>query len=361
MSLLYDAVAGGMWAYSHAAFRVVTLGPEPLRLVPGTLIVATHRRETDVPVVGPPLYLRAGLWRSRDELARLSFAARDDLFLPGFVAGFPTSLPPRARRTLFPVGFGRWLPSVHVHPLRSASVARLGEALRERPDDPLEDGVEPAMRERLLERACRVGLREPTTVRDVLRGEYGDLLWEPVTPRNVAGLETFWARRTARASDDFRALVGLLEAGGRLLVFPEGRPSPDGAIGPLQRGLGALVRRGRPAALVPVAVAYDPLVRGRTRAVVAIGDAAVPPSDAVEEAALALLRATMPLTAGQIVAAGVDPDAAVADAKAADRPVDPRLLDRRLRRAALAEAAGAAAARPEAVAYLAREYATARR
>ena len=56
---LYDAVAYGMWAYSQGAFRVETLGSPRLRLPAGTLIVATHRKETDVPILCPPLYFRA--------------------------------------------------------------------------------------------------------------------------------------------------------------------------------------------------------------------------------------------------------------------------------------------------------------
>ena len=50
---LYDAVAHGMRAYSAAAFRVDVLGPRRFPLEPGTLVVITHRRETDVPIVAP--------------------------------------------------------------------------------------------------------------------------------------------------------------------------------------------------------------------------------------------------------------------------------------------------------------------
>ena len=50
--------------------------------------------------------------------------------------------------------------------------------------------------------------------------------------------------------------------GNVLIVFPEGRPSPDGEIGPIKPGIGALVRRGKPRAVRPLALAYDPLVRG---------------------------------------------------------------------------------------------------
>ena len=87
MADLYDAVGHGMWVYSNAAFRVDVLGsgkPDP---GPGTLVAVTHRKETDVPVIGPPLYFAMG--GRRNTTGRMHFAARDDMFVPGFFAGFP--------------------------------------------------------------------------------------------------------------------------------------------------------------------------------------------------------------------------------------------------------------------------------
>ena len=60
---------------------------------------------------------------------------------------------------------------------------------------------------------------------------------------------------------------------------------------------------GKPRAIRPLALAYDPLVRGRTRVHLALGEPVEPPPDDVEGALLALLRLTMPLTCGQVVAA----------------------------------------------------------
>ena len=52
---LYDAVGHGMWAYSNAAFRVHVFEPEGFDLDAGTLVAVSHRRETDVPVICPPI------------------------------------------------------------------------------------------------------------------------------------------------------------------------------------------------------------------------------------------------------------------------------------------------------------------
>jgi len=352
---LYDAVAAGMWAYSRSAFRITVLGPERLRIAPGTLLVVTHRRETDVPVLCPPLYRRGELRRQR-----VAFAARDDLFLPGFFAGFPTGLPPRVRRALYGLGIERWLPRVEVFPIRSASAARLGEVLRDRPGEALDGVLGGRENAAFAARAAACGLEPPARAGDVLRGEYADLLWRPVGPEDgaAAGLDAFWARRAGQAAADFRRLVELVRGGRPLVLFPEGRPSPDGEIGPLQRGLGALVRRARPPALLPVALAYDPLRRGRTHVVLAFG-APVSPEDDVEDQALRLLRRTMPLTAGQLFAAKA-PESAVRDALVEGRPVEPALVVPERRERRLAEARAAAGRRPDALPFLAREYESAR-
>jgi 1-acyl-sn-glycerol-3-phosphate acyltransferase len=340
--ILTAAVAHGMWAYSNAAFRVAVVGPRRLGIEPGTLILVTHRRETDVPVLCPPLYHRGELRRQP-----VAFAARDDMFLPGFFAGFPPELPVAARRALFGVGVARWLPRVGVFPIRSASVARLGETFPGREAEPLPDPQPFAARAREL------GLPEPRRVADVVRGEYADLLWRPVTPAELPS-DGFWSRRAAEAAEDFRRLVGLVRAGTPLVLFPEGRPSPDGEIGPVQRGLSALVRRGRPPTLLPLGLGYDPLTSGRTRVVVAFGRPVPPDPD--EEAALALLRRAVPLTAGQLVAAGVD----FVDALDRPRLVDPVLLDPESRRRRMEEARRAAEARPDELPFLRREFESAR-
>jgi Acyltransferase len=363
---LYDAVGLGMWAYSNAAFRVVVIGPRRLRLEPGTLIVVAHRRETDVPVVGPPLYFRARLWRHHEE--RMAFAARDDMFVPGFFAGFPPELPPLGRRLLYRVGVGRFLLGIGVYPISSASVARVAELLRQSPHARLADVLPPGLADGLRARSDQLGLSAPDRAADALRGEYADLLWRPLTRAEAAGPEGFWDRRATQAAADFRRLVEVLRQRS-LVVFPEGRPSPDGEIGPLRRGLAALARRAQPRWLLPIAIAYDPLVLGRTRAVVTFGPRMEAPREDLEAMTLELLRKGTALTSGQYVAhelgAGRNPtDAglseAVEEACAERRPVDPELLDPERRASRLMDAVAAVGSHQAELPFLAREYASAR-
>jgi len=358
---LYDAVGFGMRAYSRTAFRVRFLGPKSFRLRPGTLIVATHRKETDVPVIAPELYFRGALWKHRSE--RMTFAARDDMFLRGFFAGFPPELSGRTRRLLFPLSVGRFLPRVEVHPISSASTARLVELLAASPEAPLDEVAPDRLLAGLRERAAERRLPAPQQAQDAVRGDYADLLWEAVS--RGEGPEGFWRARAAHATADFRELVGLLREGRSLLVFPEGRPSPDGEVGPLRRGLDALVRRGRPERLLPVTLAYDPLVHGRPEVVLVFAESLAPPAEGLEDVVLQRLKRNTALTAGQFVAhelaAGREPHPAalaleIEASRARGRPVDPTLTDPASCAAKLAEARAAAERKPEELSFLAREF-----
>jgi 1-acyl-sn-glycerol-3-phosphate acyltransferase len=356
---LYDAVGLGMWAYTKAAFRIRLLTPGAFRLQGGTVFVATHRAETDVPLICGQCYFDGRLWR--DRRPRLHFAAREDLFDRGFFAGFPPDLSLRARRLLYPIRAGRYLHRVRVSPLPypSAGVLRVGRVLEELPGDAELAAVLPEqLLQRLLERARAVGLAEPRSARDVMRGEFADLLWTTLPREELDSplLEQIWAQRALRATEQVRDVVELVRSGAPTLFFPEGRPSPDGAIGPLRAGMAMLVRRGRPEALRALSIAYDPITCRRPYAFLAIGPPFLPQDEDVSSEVLTAMRNALPLTASQVVAtelraaaAGgggrVSPaslDAALTrawnDALAWGRPVDPTWRDRGTRRARLADA-----------------------
>jgi 1-acyl-sn-glycerol-3-phosphate acyltransferase len=349
---LYHAVALGTSLYVRLAFRLEILGRERADVPRGSLVVSTHRAETDAPLLIYAAYWHMGIWR--DPTKRLSFAAREDLYEPGFFAGVPPRLPTAVRRLLYPIGIARYLPLVRVYPIRSARSMRLGQALRRLPPDtPLDDVV-----------AARLPAR---TAGEALRGDLADLLWRPVTPDEVTAPEV-WSAWANEAKEDVRFLVDLVRGGDPLLLFPEGRPSPDGEVGPLRRGLSLLVRRGRPKLLRPIGIAYDPFVRGRTRAFVSFGEPFPPPERDVEDAVLAALRLAMPLTCGSAVAhalrEGEAPaeglERAVAEARQEGRNVERALLSSESRRARLAECLAAMRRGDPRLERLAREYESAR-
>jgi hypothetical protein len=260
---------------------------------------------------------------------------RDDLFLPGFFAGYPPHVPRLVRRALFGVNVGPVLRSyLPCHPIRSATKMRLFEYLREHPDERLDVLLPPPL---------AAPFRGAAYAREVLTGDFAAELWTAIEPDDVAGpyADESWARRRAGAREDFRELVEVVRGGGRLCIFPEGRPSPDGAFGPVLGGVDAIVRRARPTVVVPIAPAYDPLVDGRVHAFIGVGAPVEPPVDVLE-----LMRRTTPLTVGESVAAaladGADPytrlDADVETAQADGRPYEPELDDATARRNRVATA-----------------------
>jgi 1-acyl-sn-glycerol-3-phosphate acyltransferase len=346
---LYDAVALGLGAYARSSFRIRRLGA-PFELDPGGLLVSSHRSDADVPVLVSIMYPEA-YGRLRRRGPELHFAVRDDLFVHGFFGGYPAGLPRWARRLLYPIGIGGVLAErLPCHPLRSATRMRLAELFAEHPDAPLAELLPEELARGFHDR----GLPRAARARDALHGRYAELLWLVVGPDELSGeaAQESWRRRAAAAVADFRTLCELVRDGGTLLLFPEGRPSPDGGLGPMQPGLAALVRRAKPRSLRPLAPAYDPLVPGRRPlAYVGVGEPGEPVAD--EEAVLALLRRTTPLTAGQLVASGGG-EHEIEAALAEGRPVAPELLDPERRRARLAEARAAAAGRD--LRRLAREY-----
>ena len=305
--LLYDGVALGMWGYTRAGFRVETIGAERLELRPGTIVVSTHRADTDVPLICPAIYVAGKLWRPSRYGARPHFAAREDVFERGFFAGFPRRQPLAVRRILSPVGIGPVLRRLPMHPVAHPSVEeiRLGRALARLPGEtPLGPLLPSDVLEAFRERAGTIGRPPPTSVAEASSGVYADLLWRPFTRDELSHpwFDEVWRDRTAEAAGQLRALVEIVRSGKVLLLFPEGRPSPDGSIGPLRKGVRALVRRGEPSAVMPVGIAYDPFVGGRSRAYVAFGEPLTGLGDDPDGEILEALRRTTPLTCVQVVA-----------------------------------------------------------
>jgi hypothetical protein len=216
--------------------------------------------------------------------------------------------------------------------------------------------------------AERFAPARPRTAADALRSELAVRLWQDVD-RDSFPLPEAWAVRAAEARVQFRTLVELMRAGEPLVIFPEGKPSPDGAVGPLQAGIRLLVRRGRPARIAPWAIAYDPLVRGRTKAIVSLRPQAAPLLDDPEDQVLSELKLAMPVTCASAVAhalvIGADPagalDAAVEVAHEEGRHVERALQTAEGRRVRLGECLEAVTKAPDRPLHrLAREFESAR-
>lgn len=300
---LYDIVGTGMWAVTRARFEVQVLGGPIPRVAPGQLWVATHRAETDVPLIGGLLMIRGGMWR-RGVVPRVHFAARDDLFEAGVVSA-GLQLPGPLAQAAWPLSLGPWLSRVRAHPIRRPTGLKLSQAL----DGldamlPLSDVLTPEVIAQFVQRAAVVGRRPPETVAQARDATFARQLWQDVT---IADLDTpigrgVWRTHVARAAGDLRRLIDLVRCGEPMMVFPEGRVSPAGGIGPVGDVLDLIVRRGAPTAVLPVGIAYDPLRPGRATVAVSVGPPIAAGKGSIGPPALDRLRTATPITVGQIVA-----------------------------------------------------------
>ncbi len=320
--LLYDAAAIGLVLYTRSRYKVVLLGSEHLRTRPGMLLVSTHRDDADIPLLASSHVFTHGMFL-RHRL-RLHFAARDDLWEQGVLAGLlPRAAPPLLRSLFFRLAVGGALELVRVHRIRIAAEVQAVQALRRAdPASPIGDVLPAGL-------ADRFGERGATVVGEGLRAEFADLLWTDVDRHELPDARDLWQWRAHGAAADLRHLARILRAGEPLLLWPEGEPSEDGRIGPLLGGVDVLVRRGNVRAVLPIGIAYDVFTRGRTRACVCVGRPLEPPATDVDATVMLELRRLTPLTCAQVVA-----NRLIALAEAGERTVAPAELDRALAAAA---------------------------
>jgi 1-acyl-sn-glycerol-3-phosphate acyltransferase len=328
------AVALGMIGFVRARLRVLTFGTDQLQIAPGTIVAPSHRSDYDVPLLMSVVYPQ---WSTaaRRGMQWPTFAADDDLFMRGFLAGYPPQLPLPLRRMLWPIRVGGPLERhLQCVPVRMPARMRLVELLRSAPEQPLDGRLPAELETSLRARAAQLRRPAPRIARDVLSGAYADLLWAEVTRDAIPEPAEAWRTHLDAAVRDFRQLVELLRAGASVVIFPEGVLSVDGAIGPVQPGLASLARRARTRRLQPIAIAYDPLTRGRARAYVSVAPIVEPSPGTLEQTVTGALRANTPLTPGQLAATALlnelEPMSTAHEwierARATGRPVEPLLL-----------------------------------
>ena len=338
-----------MATYVRLQFRHRLFGLQNLRIDPPTILAVNHRSDNDVPLFVTAL---AAEWRALVEqgLPWPTFAADDHAFFHGFLAGYPDGLPLILRRMLWPVRVGGVLERhLQCVPVAEPDEMLLVELLRDDPAQPIDDHRLPAeIVAALAGRAAQLRRAPPTTAADALRGVFADVLWTPVTSEQTSTYETAWRHHARAALRDFRRLSDALVRGGVVVIFPEGELSPDGRIGPLQPGFASLARRAKVRVVQPIAISYDPLAAGRSRAYVSIAPMIEPRPGKLIDAVAAAWRRAIPLTPGQLAAlvviqGGTAGDlhrvatGRVARAQADGRPIEPALLGPR-RRATLAQA-----------------------
>ena len=256
----------------RAVVRNAEIIPPDFRVAPGTLVVSNHLRDCDVPVLTAVLCRRRGL-RIVNPLPFC--AAREDLFRRGFIGDLLQTWPRPVTWLLGRVPLGGLFRILRVQPIRRIREFTFGETIGAlcaagfggaRPDEVL---------------SAR-GLRELAAAAEALPSRI-----DAIDETHLGTLRlAHWGLRRLRVdvlralAPAFRAtisgqigrLVELLSTGRVVYLAPEGVTSRSGRFGGVRAGAWQVYRRcTKPPPVLPVALSYDPLCRGRTRAIVAIG------------------------------------------------------------------------------------------
>ena len=263
------ALAGLFATVPRLFYDVEVSGLEYDTGAPSTYYAMTHKRDLDGIVPVPPILFHRG-WRGLT--ADVHFALRSDAFEPGFLAHM---LPhPRLFSLLLrPISVGPVLRGVGAHPLRSLrerpAAVWLREALRAEGDQPAGELLAPAL-------LAEVGAATRTKLDTLGQLPLSRLLsWRfHAALQAYYGPEIFAGRARRRAERRVLAaakaylddVAGWLRSGGSLYNGPEGQLSPDGRLSPITSGMHRLLRAAPPdTRILPIALVYDFMTRGRPR------------------------------------------------------------------------------------------------
>ncbi|MDR7434212.1 MAG: hypothetical protein QN189_03675 [Armatimonadota bacterium] len=246
-----EVMVEGLWQYQHT---------------PSTLILVNHKRDLDVLVVAPILYFSRGLLRPGRPI---TFAAREDLFLPGFLGAY-LEAPRSVRRLLARLDLKPVLRRLRAAPIRRFPERTVREILFEvlevRGDLPLESclnekvsfvsGIDPQLPlSKVVARVDLPWLHQPASL---------DILGQPLH-------DILRRRQPLVVEEQLAYFCKVLEEGGVVYLAPEGVLSTDGRMGRLRGGLHYLLEHAQGVRALPVGLSYDFLTTGRMGVFVAIG------------------------------------------------------------------------------------------
>jgi 1-acyl-sn-glycerol-3-phosphate acyltransferase len=269
-----ESVALQMQAVSQMVYRVEVRGSENFTHSPSTIIACGHKRDTDIPIIIPRLYLFQKPRSRRKEFQLLYAAARDDVFERGFLTVYFPLLN-FLRPLLSRLSLSRWFQILQACPVKLPDEQTvnqlLNETLRVEGNLPAPDSLDETWRERLLgDAANQPGL----TLKDVILRAPLKELTQYATPRMFREpLATrIRQRHHATMHAQLRYLIRVLEKGGSLIVLPEGRITPDGRFCKMRAAVIRLIQQARvETSLLPLNLTYDFMDTERANVTMIIG------------------------------------------------------------------------------------------
>lgn len=246
----------------------------PERLPEPCLIVANHRRDADIPILG--------VFLGRARGARITgvlphFVAREDLFEPGFLWHYwrsPWLVLPRLVSPAIPLA--RILRVFKAHPIHRIPEQSLAIVLRDFRRHLGERRLHAVLHPRWTGRLATAGALPEQTISWLLRREraFAHLIGGGWGHRrfNLAAFRAFKPVERARIAAHLAVFTRALACGEAVMLAPEGANSPDGHFQRPRAGAWRIARTAEPdLPVLPVGLAYDPSVGRRMRVFVHAG------------------------------------------------------------------------------------------
>ena len=257
------AIAGLFQVVARAMAHVRPEVAPEARLAPRTVIVFTHKRDLDIPVLiatllGPRLWPR---W-----LGRVTFVGSADLFIDGFLGYYYPQLGRPLRALLARTSIGPVLRALRIVPVTASGPRLVAQWLDDlRAVFPAVTPLGALLSEDGLAVAEALGVAEDATLAGARRWRYERLLTlqEPTGFLDSAAYGRLRVHEARAAPRRLAEVAAVLQMGGVVVISPEGQLSPDGALQPFRSGLGHLLRQTDEARVVPVGITYDLLAGGR--------------------------------------------------------------------------------------------------
>lgn len=256
----------GFSAAHHLLFDLQVSGLSNFTNSPGTLIVANHKTDFDVVILGPTFY-----WAHRGPARRIAFVAAERMFLPGYISDYILHRPQWLRRLVYPANLSAVLKAIRAYPIGYLHARKLKAHLRT-VREVMGDVPIATVLSRPVEQVIP-GADPSDHISRVLRFRYHEALdreWEfsVFAPEIRHRLRVQHMREIIDALARFAAV---LDEGDPLYIAPEGGLETDGKFNEAKAGLIRIAQMARDAIIIPVNITYDFMTTGKQRAFMTIG------------------------------------------------------------------------------------------
>ena len=251
----------------HILFEPTVTGLSNFTNSKGTLVVANHKTDFDIIILGPTLY------RARARAAkRVAFVAAERMFLPGYLSDYILHRPQWLRRLVYPANLSAVLKAIRAYPIGYLKTrklkAHLRTALEVIGDLPIGEVFSRPIEEVIP------GGNANTPISRVLRFRHHEALdrewgFSVFTPEIRHKLRTQHMRETLESLSRF---ASVLDDGDPLYIAPEGGLEKDGKFNEAKAGLVRIAKMARDPFILPVNITYDFMTTGKQRVFLTVGE-----------------------------------------------------------------------------------------